>query len=438
MTLKALRQREHDLKADGRAILDTAEKENRALNAAEEAGFAAIELQLTELAGQIASAEQLAERRRAMQSTSTVAGGVSLPVSQIQVGDDRARLDPRSGFASMAEFGRAVMRGSAGAPNFSIDPRLNSMQAADPTNFHREGGSRDGYMVPPEFRDRIWELVHAQDNFLDQIDAEPTSSNVINDMIDESTPWGTAGIKAKWRNEAQQMGTTRQNLKPRSIMLHELFCMVTAADELVEDAPRLESRLTVKSAEAISWLLDETIMYGDGIGKPLGFFPSNALVSVAKEGSQPADTIVALNVAKMFSRMLSQGISRAVWLANSDVVPQLMTMTLGQQPIWTPPSSGFQNAPGGFLFGRPVQFSEHCKSLGDKGDIQFVDLKGYYGVRKEGGTRYATSMHLYFDYGLQAFRWILRFGGQPHLSAPLTPANGANTKSHFVTLDERA
>jgi len=111
---------------------------------------------------------------------------------------------------------------------------------------------------------------------------------------------------------------------------------------------------------------------------------------------------------------------------------------LGQQPIWTPPATGFQNAPGGFLFGRPVRFSEHCKTLGDKGDIQLLDLKGYYGVRKEGGTRYATSLHLYFDYGLQAFRWILRFGGQPHLSAPVAPANGANTKSHFVSLDERA
>ena len=436
MNLKALRQREHDLKAEGTALLDKAQKENRAsLTAEEEARFAAIELELTELAAQIASAEQLADRRRSMQTSTAIAGGVTLPHSQIQVGVQRESLDPRSGFASVAEFGRAVMRGSAGAPNFAIDARLN---AADPTGFHREGGSRDGYLVPPEFRDRIWELVNAQDNFLDDIDVEPTSSNVINDMVDDTTPWAAAGIKAKWRNEAQQMTPTRQNLKPRSIMLHELFCMVTATDELVEDAPRLENRLTAKSAEAISWLLDDTIMYGDGIAKPLGFFNSPAQVSVAKEAGQAADTIVAQNVVKMYSRVLSQGIARTAWYVNSDVMPQLMTMMLGQQPIWTPPATGFQNAPGGFLFGRPVRFSEHCKTLGDKGDIQLLDLKGYYGVRKEGGTRYATSLHLYFDYGLQAFRWILRFGGQPHLSAPVAPANGANTKSHFVSLDERA
>ena len=111
MNLKALRQREHDLKAEGTALLDKAQKENRAsLTAEEEARFAAIELELTELAAQITSAEQLADRRRAMQTSTAIAGGVNLPHSQIQVGVQRESLDPRSGFASVAEFGRAVMR----------------------------------------------------------------------------------------------------------------------------------------------------------------------------------------------------------------------------------------------------------------------------------------------------------------------------------------
>ena len=47
-------------------------------------------------------------------------------------------------------------------------------------------------------------------------------------------------------------------------------------------------------------------------------------------------------------------------------------------------------------------------------------------------------MHLYFDYGAQAFRWTFRLGGQPHMSAPVTPARSAATKSHFVALAARA
>src|SRR5690606_26490522 len=115
------------------------------------------------------------------------------------------------------------------------------------------------------------------------------------------------------------------------------------------------------------------IMWGNGVGQPLGYMNSGALVEVAKESTQSAGTVVAENVANMYARMLGDGISRAVWFVNSDVLPQLFTMTLGNQPIWTPPATGFANAPGGFLFGRPIVPTEHCETVGTKGDIQFVD-----------------------------------------------------------------
>jgi HK97 family phage major capsid protein len=138
----------------------------------------------------------------------------------------------------------------------------------------------------------------------------------------------------------------------------------------------------------------------------------------------------------MYARVLNP--SQAIWFINQDAFPQLMTMTLGNQPIWTPPQSGLQNAPGGLLFGRPVRFSEHCATVGDQGDIQLVSPKGYYAVSKRNAPQFASSIHLYFDYNIQAFRWTFRLGGQPHLSAAVSPAKGATTRSHFVTLDARA
>jgi hypothetical protein len=38
---------------------------------------------------------------------------------------------------------------------------------------------------------------------------------------------------------------------------------------------------------------------------------------------------------------------------------------------------------------------------------------------------------------LTAFRWLFRLGGQPFLSAPVTPAQGSNTRSHFIALAAR-
>lgn len=435
--LMALRQRQAELKQRGKALCDLAEKEGRELTEAEEHEIIQIEADLADIGEKIAAAEKAADRRRAF-SDASAAPAAGLPGGpRLEVGPDRALLDPRGGFASIAEFAHAVRRASPGPQQQGIDPRLIGAPAgAVPTNTHRELG-QDGYLVPAEFRDSIWERILDQDNLIDRIDAEPTMANVVNDLIDESTPWGSTGIKAYWRAEATQLQATRQNVKPRSIVLNELYAFVTATDELLEDAPRLEARLTAKSAEAITWKIDEAIFRGNGVGQPLGFMNSGSLVTVDEESGQVAATLVAGNVAKMFSRLLPEGVARAEWNINSDVIPQLMTMTLGDMPIWTPPSSGFQNAPGGILFGRPVRFSEHCKTLGTVGDIVLMDPMGYYGLRKE-GVRYATSMHLYFDYGTTAFRWTFRFGGQPHLSAAVSPANGSATKSHFVVLATRS
>lgn len=430
--LMALRQRQAELKQRGKAILDLAEKEGRGLTEAEEHELTQLEADIADVGDKIAAAEKAADRRRTFHD-GPAAALPGLPGGpHIEVGVNRAELDPRQGFKSYAEFAQAVRRASAGAADFQIDPRL----AAVPSATHREYG-QDGYMVPPEFRDRIWELMHGLDGLLEQVDTEPTSATAVNDMVDESTPWGSNGIKAYWRSEAQQMTATRQNLKPRSIVLHELYAFVTATDELLEDAPRLEQRLTMKSAEAINYECDRVIFNGDGNGKPLGFMSGPCLVTVAKESGQAAATLVAGNVAKMFSRMLPQGIARSGWWVNSDVIPELMTMTLGDMPIWTPPASGFNQAPGGFLFGRPIKFSEQCATLGTVGDVVLMDPKGYYALRRA-TIQSASSIHLYFDYATTAFRHTFRVGGQPHLSAAIAPKNGSATKSHFVVLETRA
>lgn len=431
--LQALRAKQAELKKKGNAILDAADKESRDLTAEEETSFSAIETELKEVEASIAAAERDAERRRTM-AFEAPADLPGLPTSgNIQVGADRASLDPRQGFASYAEFARSVRRASPGPQQGVFDSRL---QSAVPSATHLEHG-QDGYLVPPEFRDRIWELVWSGDGLLSQIDSEPTNFNAVNDTVDESTPWGTSGIKAYWRSEAQQMIATRQNLKPRSIVLHELYAFVTATDELLEDAPRLENRLSVKAAEAINYRIDETIFEGDGNGKPLGFLNGAALISQAKETSQTATTFNATNAAKMFSRLLSQNIGNAVWLMNSDVLPQLVLLTIGDQPVWTPPSEGMKGAPGGYLLGRPVKFSQHCATLGTVNDIILADLKGYYGLVK-GGIKSASSIHLYFDYATTAFRHTFRMGGQPHLSAAISPKNGSTTQGHFIVLATRS
>jgi len=292
-------------------------------------------------------------------------------------------------------------------------------------------------MVPPQVAAEVTTLVMGEDSLLAKMGPEPTASNHVELPIDESTPWGSSGIQAYWAAEGSQMTASKLATVARNLSLNKLYAFVNASDELLEDAPRLQQRLTMKSAEAIRWKADEAIVNGDGVGKPLGWMAADCLVSQAKETSQTAATVVAGNVLKMRSRLLGNG-AGAFWLVHSSVIPQLGVMTIGDQPVWITRDAGLQEGLAGRLLGLPVYISEHCQVVGTAGDIQLVDPRGYYSAIKSGGVQFAASMHLYFDYGVSAFRWTFRLAGQPLLSAAVSQAKGSLTLSHFIVTAVRA
>lgn len=438
MNIKELQARLSAIREEAQQIVDAADKNEDSPGQFTEEQSEKFDALMSERETVEANIGRLEKLEGMGQSTGRRAAPQQVPSPRIEV-THGVEEDPMCGFSSASEFGQIVKQASL--PGSSIgqtDERLKVLGA--PSNFHRETSSSDGYMVPPAIRESIWSLAFDEESLLASVSPEPTESNQVQLYADESTPWGSSGVQANWASEGSQMDPSRLTTEARNVQLHKLYAFVLATDELLADAPRLQSRLTTQAARAIRWKADSAIVEGDGVGKPLGWNNSGALITVAKESGQSADTIVAQNVLKMFSRLLQMGRTGAYWLVNSSTVPQLSTMTIGDQPIWTPPQTGLTQAPGGFLLGRPIRFSEHAELLGDKGDIQLVSPSGYYATNKAGGIDFAASMHLYFDYDVEAFRWTFRLGGQPYLSAPVNPAKGgsSNTKSHFITLAERA
>lgn len=421
-----LRAKIKDAQAKANAILDAADSDNDGVMTEEQT------TQFDNLTAEINSLKAQLEKRVAFESENQdLETGTGRQTAPVTVRDNRLD-DPNSGFTDLAEFSLAV-RGAC-LPGGMRDNRLNVLGA--PSSPHKEGGSSDGYMVPTAMRNSIYDLVFANElDLLNMVDSEPTSGNSVQMLRDETTPWGSTGIRANWAAEGSQLTESNLETEGSELKLHKLYAFVTATEELLEDAPRLNNRLTRGAARAINWKANEAIIYGTGAGQPLGFFNSSALVTVAKESGQAADTIVAANLSKMYSRNLNPG--RGVWIANSDTLPQLVGLTIGDQPVYTLPQSGLTSAPNGTLFGRPLLFTEQCKTLGDAGDIMFIDPMGYYLARKM-SVNSASSIHLYFDYDVQAFRWTFRIGGQPYLSAAVSPKNGSSTKSHFVTVAARA
>jgi HK97 family phage major capsid protein len=420
------------LKNEARAVakrqsdrLQAAIDENRDLTAEEEDADKADAAALARLTTQIQRAEALVAATAAIGVDPVAGAPASVPATV-----DNSR--DSGGFRDIAEFATAVRFANPSAgQHFRVDDRL----AAPSSTIGETGDAAGSYLVPPEFRQQIVDLVfEGEDAIMSLIDPSPTSSNRVVGLGDETTPWGTSGVQAYWRGEAEAMTASRMSLTPRETVVNELYAFVNATEELLEDGPQIASLLTRKSAGAIRWKAGEAFMWGDGIGKPLGWMASGALVTAAKESGQAADTIVRQNVAKMFARVINP--MQAVWLTNPDALPQLMELADGSgSPLWFP---NYQMAPGGQLLGRPVYFTEHADTIGDLGDLQLVNPNGYEAFRKQNGISFADSIHLYFDYNVRAFRWIFRIGGQPVLTVPVTPDKSAATKSHFVTLAERA
>jgi HK97 family phage major capsid protein len=266
----------------------------------------------------------------------------------------------------------------------------------------------------------------------------PITGNSITFPTSETTPWGTNGIRVYWASEAAAATQTKPVLGERTLKLKKLIGLVPLTDELLSDAMAAAAFASGELGKSLAWKVNDSLVNGNGVGAPLGFRTSAVMISVAKEASQTADTVNANNVAKMLGRLTpaAQRSSKLRWLINNDVLNQVMTMTLGNQPIWTPPQAGFQAAPVGFLLGRPIVVTQVCQTLGDQGDIQLVDFNEYVTISK--GPEYAESMHLFFDAGATALRLIFRVDGQPWMSAAVSPANGSSTLSPFVQLDARA
>lgn len=378
--------------------------------------------------------QEVAARREKLEGMKESAGrrvGSTMRIEHVSEGIER---DPMNGFADLGDFARAVAASSRDGA--SIDDRLRIVGA--PTSPAKGFADDTGYAVPAGMRDEIWaEVYGARDDIVGLVDQEPTNSNAVELVKDEATPWGSTGVRAYWGAEGAQLTASQLDLSGELVRLHKVHAMVNASSEILEDGPRLARRLQVAAPAAIRYTIGDAIINGNGVGKPLGVLSAGSLVTVAKESGQAANTIVDDNITKMYSRLLASGVNRAVWLVNQDVFTQLAAITIGDQPVWTPPN-GLAGGPLGTLLGRPVYSIEQCQTLGTVGDIILMDPMGYYMPVKAGGTKFDSSMHLYFDYDVMAFRWTFRCGGRPYLSNAITPAKGSNTRSQIIALATRA
>lgn len=353
----------------------------------------------------------------------------------------------RGDFHNFGDYAQSVKNASiAIRSGGQVDPRL--IANAAPSSAGNEGTDAEGgYAIPPDFRAPILEKVMGEGSLLSRCNQIRTARNSVQMPSDETTPWQTSGgVQAGWTDEITAITQSKPSLKQVTVSLGKLAALVPVSEELLEDAPALGSWLMSKVPQKFTSKVNSAILSGDGSGKPLGILDTSSpsvvpTIDVAAESGQTAATIVFANIVNMWARLYSESRANAVWLINQDIEPQLLSLqfpgTGTAVPVYLPPG-GLSASPYGLLMGRPVVPVQACSTLGTRGDIVLADLTQYMALIKTNTIRQDVSMHFFFDADAMAFRFVMRVGGKPWWTSAITPENGSNSLSCFVTLATRS
>lgn len=344
----------------------------------------------------------------------------------IRVNPDNALEDPTDGFKSLNEFANTVRKACTGQ---GLDKRLELKLKA---NGASENVAADGgYATPVEYSTTIYNDIVTQDSLLPETFTIPMTSNSIKLPAINYTTQGQFGVTAYWEGEGAAVTTSKPKYRQPQLTLNKLFVLTPVTSELLEDGIAVESMLSFLASEAITYKVNESILFGTGAGQPTGIIGHASTAVVSRT---TANLVKAQDAINMQSAFMGND-ARGQWLINKGTVePQLLQMQdPGGRYLYFAPGS-FANDPRGRLLGKTVRPIVNAAALGSSGDITLVDLKGYAVGFKSTGVNKAMSIHLYFNTDEVAYRWTFRMDGRPWRDTTLAAAKGTGTYGMAVSM----
>ena len=165
-------------------------------------------------------------------------------------------------------------------------------------------GADGGFLIQTDFAGQILESAVQQSPLLNRLDRQ-TCSSAANAMrwlsVDETDVSKSVfgGVQMYWASEAGTVAASRPQFREMKMDLEKMMGFAYATDEMLTDAAFMTGFFGSAFTLAADRLLTESVISGDGAGKPLGLLHSKALLAVDKESSQAAGTFTGANAIKM-------------------------------------------------------------------------------------------------------------------------------------------
>lgn len=296
--------------------------------------------------------------------------------------------------------------------------------------------SDGGFLVPEQFRT---ELMY---NALETAVVRPRAMVIPMDSgaltiptVDETTHASGSlfgGIVFYWVEEGGTPTESQAKFGQVTLRPHKLVGLSEANNELIADSPAFNSFVSQVWPAGWAWSEDVAFLRGSGVGQPLGVLDGNngGLITVTATAS--GNDVQYADVANMVGRILPASFATSVWVASHDSMPDLLTMELssGSPAVWV---NNLAQGPTMSLLGRPLFFTEKVPANGTAGQLSLIDF-GHYLVGDRAAMQLSSSTHAQFAADKTVFKLTGRIDGRPWLQSPLTPYNGGDTISPYVTL----
>lgn len=352
-------------------------------------------------------------------------------------------------FETLGEQLVAVSHACTAGASHRIDPRLTASEMRA-TGMGESVPHEGGFTVDQSLQAGILTKTHARAQLYGRVDYKIPIGPGLNgtkipfeDETSRADGSRSGGVQGYWIDEAGEITASTAKVGRKELSLFKLGALCYVTDELLQDSVALEGYIMNAYPKELAFKVDDAIHSGDGAGKPLGFATAAnpAFIGITKETGQPAATILAENVEKVYARAWGGSNPNLEWYVNQSAYPQLFQLHhvigMGGVPMFIEPGR-LPDTPNGALLGKPIRITEHAAALGTVGDIVLADIKDEYIIIEKGTLQADTSIHVRFIYAEMAYRFILRINGQPAWNSALTPKDAGDTVSPFVGIATRA
>ena len=302
MKLHEIRQKKAAKVAEARTLLNTAEGENRSLNAAEQAAFDGLKTAITDLEGQEQRAQFVedAERRTAGEpvdkSRTDLEGRISI-VEAIA-----AHAENRSLTGALAEYNAEQKRQGVQAKGVLIPQSLFEKRAAQTT-------TTAAGIVPEDFRaDQFVGLLR------NSMVVQSLGARVLPNLRGDVTiPRQATTSTAQWLAEGDALTDSGMTFNSIGLKPKHVGAITELSRQLLQQSnPSIEALVRDDFINVVSLAIDKALIHGDGVKEPEGLL-------TAATGTGTLATLSWATVLTVLQGLALKNIMPNAWLTHPKV-----------------------------------------------------------------------------------------------------------------------